>query len=404
MVLLQNYYRAGCDKTQVFWFLKPLEYPDLMKSLILTLFLACASPLFAQSEWEPVHLGHYGSISQVIEDQAGNLYARGDNIYRSADGGMSWQLISLDAGSLVAGSLDTMYVHSAEGLRFITSTRSAFDSIGKPTYSTRIVRHPTGLLLNAGGTLSVSRDGGRTWDHLYYGNDEVVWANEVLVDRNGDIVALFYKEVYRSTDAGVSWKVDTVKAIDLQFFRQNFFVTANNHYVIQTGLPILVSTDQGLTWRDVQDSLRINGRLAQSYIADSLGNVLGIFRDSLVAFDKDWKPHYMGRMTHLSGATDQMIWGRRSTIGWAQYPDSTFTVADSGMRTLPIKEIHLRKNLEPRVISTRDFERRNGRWIQLDTIIRPFLESSTKIISWRYNSGTSSIYSSSDEGRSWVTS
>jgi photosystem II stability/assembly factor-like uncharacterized protein len=146
------------------------------------------------------------------DDQAIYAAIAGEGLYRSDDGGVSFEEVSKGVGPAVYGLAVT-----PDGRVLAAEQRGVFASEdGGTTWQTLLEENVVGLAVRPGDEQTIlavgsgifrSTDGGRTWrkvQEISEGAWPVAWAPS---DPERAYVVGFDRELYRTDDAGASWQV-----------------------------------------------------------------------------------------------------------------------------------------------------------------------------------------------------
>ena len=248
---------------------------------------------------------------------AGDLWLVGatpDDIYRSTDGGVTWDSsgIGAPAGQTVvtgiavapngdlwlAGNVpDDIYRSTDEGATWDSS------GIGAPAGQTvvqGIAVAPNGDLWLVGTTpndIYRSTDGGVTWDSSGIGAPAAqLVVRGISVAPNGDLwlVGSAPNDIYRSTDEGVTWDSSGIGAPAGQTSSLGIAVAPNGDLWLAGNVPddIYRSTDEGATWdssgigapagQTVVTGIAFDPRLAPSW-TDNTGDAQNWTEDTAIA-------------------------------------------------------------------------------------------------------------------------
>ncbi len=195
------------------------------------------------------------------------LYAGTNRIYKSTDQGQSWTSLGRLTSGVVRSDLKIM------GQTPNASTPSLDDGI--PFYPTLTVIEESPLkagLLYVGaddGTLSISRDSGRTWSTVsgsLPGAPDGAWVSGIEASRfapeTAYLVLNHYREddygnyLYKSTDAGRSWS-SIAEGLPAHRVLRTVREDPRNPSVLYLGaeLGLFVSVDGGSSWAELKNNL-----------------------------------------------------------------------------------------------------------------------------------------------------
>ena len=191
-------YRKALDRMRTM----PVHSVRLAGSTVLQQGGAEASATGAQlGTWTPLGPGNVGGRTRVLvidPRDPRRLVAAGvsGGLWRSADGGASWQPVGDLLANLAVNSLamdpedpDVLYAGTGEG------------------YFREVVRG-TGLPLRGGGIFKTT-DGGATWELLdSTTGPDFFWVNDLIVSHNdrARVYAATRTGVWRSPDGGLTWQ------------------------------------------------------------------------------------------------------------------------------------------------------------------------------------------------------
>jgi photosystem II stability/assembly factor-like uncharacterized protein len=206
----------------------------------------------------------------VFIDSLTGFYGTGKgNLYRTQDGGQSWQLIWSKPGTFI------------RSLAFIDSRHGFLGNLGPGVGSTTDAT-----------PLYETKDGGVTWAPARIGSVAVpgVCSIDILKSRSihqGDISERYYihaagrangpAKLLRSEDGGETWTLIDLSdragmILDVKFFDPNigFVFAATSGDLAQSNALILKTNDGGRTWRQVYRSTRPNEIIWKSSFPNSL--------------------------------------------------------------------------------------------------------------------------------------
>ena len=246
-----------------------MRYPEILscpgtRALQAALLIATLSLIWPLSvtgtEWQPTNGPYGGDVVDLAVDGSGNIYvARGDDIFRSDDGGASW--INVSEGKVHA-SIHCLFVTPGGDIYAGVSSRGVFWSFdgGGSWDNDQITHDPHGGLgatilaigVNANDVIFAgsfrSVDNGNSWLELgFYGY-------AFALDAAGDIYAGSQEGVRYSDDEGATWEhrntgmeEERVRALALN---------SQGHLLAGTwAAGVFLSTDEGASWTPVNSGL-----------------------------------------------------------------------------------------------------------------------------------------------------
>jgi photosystem II stability/assembly factor-like uncharacterized protein len=205
----------------------------------------------------------------VFVDARTGFYGTGKgNLYRTQDGGQSWQLIWSKPGTFI------------RSLGFIDNKHGFLGNLG------------AGIANITDATpLYETKDGGVTWEPAKIGAADIpgVCSIDVLKSRSiheGDVSERYYihaagrangpAKLVRSEDGGQTWTLIDLSEragmiLDVKFFDPNtgFVFAATSGDLAQSNALILKTNDGGRTWRQVYRSSRLNEIIWKGSFANS---------------------------------------------------------------------------------------------------------------------------------------
>lgn len=179
------------------------------------------------------------------------------NVYKTADGGANWVLLTQPAVSTsdlrAASFLDENngYVFGADGLGYKTTdggtTWTALTTgITGTLYGSHFLDLNTGFICGAAGNVSKTTDGGTTFTPLTTNNTSTIYT-VYMVNSNVGYASGSSGKVRKTTDGGTTWSTIDVgntspTLYDIQFIDENNGITCGS-----TGR-VYSTTDGGATW------------------------------------------------------------------------------------------------------------------------------------------------------------
>ncbi len=174
--------------------------------------------------WTHLQGPYTGSIQRLTIDRQGDIFAMtvssAENVYRSVDGGRSWEQVH---SILSYGFEPVLFVDSLNNIYHGDILSGLYESTDRGTSwfltslaggaSAATVFPGNRLCVGGSQTISISDDSGKTWTTSQVRGD-FGDVSSLAKDDSGDIIAGFYREfghfpagggVYISSDAGRSW-------------------------------------------------------------------------------------------------------------------------------------------------------------------------------------------------------
>jgi photosystem II stability/assembly factor-like uncharacterized protein len=238
------------------------------------LILSLHTGVSLAAKWTPASSGLTGSvagISHLVIDASGStLYAAGNGLFRSTDGGSSWKLLSVVGVQVVAldpTSPSTIYAGTASGVLRSTDGGESWSPAGLAGHNVNILAvdpvTPSTLYAAAGdANIYKSTDAGQSWTTHAVGfpasaGPPVVSA--LLLDPAAPstlyVLQLVGPPLYKSTDGAETWSV--VNPGPVWLLAIDPATTPSTLYGTHPGLgPVFSygfskSTDGGATWTEL---------------------------------------------------------------------------------------------------------------------------------------------------------
>jgi len=334
-----------------------------MKALIRIVMLVCMFLLQwllpAQSiSWDRLN-SPSGGVGSVYAGKHGLLFAilsNGDELYRSADGGLNWQAMS--------GPVDTFswgFSVGADSSLFVYAHKSLYRSIDdgntwaklngvlngtEPTGNATALPGNVILALNSNGAVVRSTDDGQSWITSYQNIDHLIY------DAVRDQVygwSEFSDQVKRSLDRGLTWTPFFNNP--MQYGIMSTSIAPNGTVFVATSDSIFRTVDDGASWAEVgpgeisywKSSLAVSptGRIFLhdsnwwSYYSDDNGDTWAEFKDPEGNF-----------MRLISVLPDGALFAARYRGSLRRSLDqgNTWTFAANGMKSAKIIEMAFLEN------------------------------------------------------------
>ena len=248
-----------------------LIIPLFTSILALGLTIRAPSMPSVAPQWQTLATDAYPKKRDdiVFVDARKGFYGTGKgNLYRTQDGGQSWQLIWSKAGTFI------------RSLGFIDSKHGFLGNLG------------AGIANITDATpLYGTKDGGVTWEPAKIGAADIPGVCSIDVQKTrsiyeGDISERYYihaagrangpAKLVRSEDGGQTWTLIDLSEragmiLDVKFFDPNtgFVFAATSGDLAQSNALILKTNDGGRTWRQVYRSNRLNEIIWKGSFANS---------------------------------------------------------------------------------------------------------------------------------------
>jgi photosystem II stability/assembly factor-like uncharacterized protein len=239
-----------------------LKYARSFSPLILGLLLISGTLLSQTNFWQQTKGPYNGFVLSLARDSSGHLYSgivggfnHEGGIYRSDDGGATWQYSGLqddDVQALAVNANDVIYVGSFYGgvsrsTDHGASWASADSGMTGANVSSLAVGSNGHLFAgtDAGGSgqLFRSTDDGANWTPLGLTNHDVT---SIAIDVNGHLFALTAQEgILKSTNDGDSW---APASNGLTYQALSLFGAPGGALYAGTYFGVYRSTDNGATW------------------------------------------------------------------------------------------------------------------------------------------------------------
>ncbi|MBU0760113.1 MAG: hypothetical protein KJ600_01025 [Nanoarchaeota archaeon] len=187
-------------------------------------------------------------------------------VWKSGEG-VSWSVINdsfADSGLLVGdvGAGENLFVVDASGDVYMSSDQGATWSL-QGDFNGGASNNAKGIGIDSGGDIFIVDGGGIVWKST---NNGVDWTeqssgygggagtDDLKVDGSGNLYILLNKDVYKSTDDGVSWDVinDSFTSYSNDGVRM-FIDDSDNFFIADGSGRIHKSTDLGVSWFEQGD-------------------------------------------------------------------------------------------------------------------------------------------------------
>ncbi|MEP7218593.1 MAG: choice-of-anchor D domain-containing protein [Bacteroidota bacterium] len=225
---------------------------------------ACAHGLAQVGTWEninpPGHTGNYSGLAFPTRDTGyavstpGNFSDPRSTIMKTTDGGDNWSLASLEG----VWASDLAFFNADHGLA------------------------PGQNLACGCASLETTTDGGATWTEKTF-PDTKSFNSIQLLDATTGIIDGAGSTIYRTTDAGVTWKKIVIDAVNQAGLGRISFPTPTVGYMLaalkgRTVINVVYkTTDGGLTWKQIHDGGANSTTLYQDleFVTPEIGFITG---------------------------------------------------------------------------------------------------------------------------------
>ncbi len=396
-----------------------------MKESILFLFVTfcfCYSSAHAQPVWEQTNGPYSGRIKSITKDTQGYLYSitSSNDLYRSKDNGEKWEKLSVDVAAIAFDKEQNCYVGSDRGRISLYDKDFNFIRVLKEIKNSYY--NLKQILIDANsniyvsiywGTLFISTDKGQTWNEVYLNRSRISLSSD---SNNTLIITYAAGEIGRSTNNGINWNFNQVmdSSYGVSFFYSAYNKKFDNFIAVGTGWFVYKSTDGGLTWKHVKDSIPL--KYVETLFVDENGNVY-IGGEAKVCRSTDggdtWKElKGFSEFRVISVITkDEYIFCSAWDIGIIRYDSLTKSILKKNKGIINSNISHLSINNKGFVFAstiTGIFRTTNegNYWEKLvlpygsDEYCNTVFCSKSGII---YASNDSASVKSTDEGQNWIT-
>ncbi len=265
--------------------------------------------------FQPYSISHVGFLDFAVVDSNTACVVTSGTVMRSADGGRSWTVRSIQGSfnpssyiyavdfpspqfGWVVGTSGFIAKSSDSGLNWTTQVTSASYNF----YDVKFIDRNRGLLVGANGTILRTSDGGVAWTSIASGTQSTLWQIKVLdsvnvwtVGANGTIL--------HSSDGGQTWTAQ-VSGTSIMLVGVEF-INSKLGWAVGYGSQFLRTSDGGVTWKFVNP--KFDGK-------DFSPNYLSVcFADS----SRGWITDYTGGVLRTSDGGGS--WQRTNPLnryGW----------------------------------------------------------------------------------------
>jgi len=179
-------------------------------------------------------------------------YAVYDTLFRSQDDGSSWNgMLISGVRVIVIDSINTHIVGASNGIYRSLDNGESWVHVKELSHTIWAITIACDSILYAYGEnkLYKSDNHGATWSAVSITN--FGYTNGFLGSKNG-VLYLLWGSVYTSRDGGVSW--DNLD-VNSDYTAHTMLITPQNNYYLGTQSGLLVSTDEGNTWKEINNGL-----------------------------------------------------------------------------------------------------------------------------------------------------
>ncbi len=247
----------------------------MKKSIILLFILLLIFDGLAQFEWDwlnPYPTGNDIISLAFLNEQTGYILSRTNDIFKTLDGGSTWNKIRLDSLSQIYDiyfiTADVGYLCGKDGVIMKTiNGGESWEKLSPPIktnfYSLYFEDENVGWVAGYQYVLKTS-DGGNTWDYVFIEGLTSYVDLFMLNDQIGYVLSGKAYTFYKTEDGGNSWQKINLHPDGgpLKFvMRSVFFLDVNRGFIVGHAVPhswgtesgFIVTDDGGKTWKNVTD-------------------------------------------------------------------------------------------------------------------------------------------------------
>jgi len=281
-----------------------LRLIPLVNSFFFRLFFFVSSVWWAQADsqtisWSKNEGPYSGAIALLTVDVAGDIFAATNSfgIYRSTDGGGSWQAASslgLQYESiLLTDSSNNLYTGNISSGLYMSADKGNSWSKTNLTGEVQSAAAISGDRICVGGrqTVSISGDHGKSWTSSPVISDTRVAVLSLAEDFAGNIYAglkryvprppdiPFGGGIYVSSDSGKTWR-----SYGMDTSIQSIIVSKANKVFILVGAAIYSAAPKDSMWVEDDAGIQINGASIMSLTTDNAGGAVAITNIGIFAY------------------------------------------------------------------------------------------------------------------------
>jgi len=283
----------------------------LFSRVILFISGTCWVQLSAQTiSWWKIEGPYSGAIALLTVDPAGDIIVATDvsGVYRSTDGGGSWQSVNNGLGLqhesvLIEDSLNNIYAGDIRSGLYASTNGGTSWSKTNLVGDVQCAAAISGNRICAGGrqTVSISNDHGTTWSSSQVTTDTRVEVASIAEDSSGNIYAglqsyhpehppapAFGGGVYISSDSGKTWGSYGLATTTIS----SIVVSEGGKVFILTGASIYSAAQKSNKWTEDDAGIQYTGISIATLLSDNLGEAVAVtntgifvYRDSTASWE-----------------------------------------------------------------------------------------------------------------------